>query len=98
MTRDSLNASLAARGLTPQSLTMTGEYAKAAVERRAVRRPGGLARRERRDSRILVQDASFTAQDRAGVVNATLTLRQNTGMRPHEARRCYGCWSPWPSR
>lgn len=76
MTRDSLNASLAARSLTPQSLTITGEYAKAQFN--GAQFAGLVAWLDaiRTDSRILVYDASFTAQDTPGVVNATLTLKQ----------------------
>ncbi|MBV7538592.1 type II secretion system protein M [Duganella sp. sic0402] len=76
MTRDNLSAGLAARGLTPQSLNVTGEYAKLAFN--GVQYAGVVAWLDavRTESRINVVDASFTAQDTAGVVNATLTLRQ----------------------
>ena len=33
---------------------------------------------QRRDSRLLVQDAQFSAKDALGQVDATLTLRQST--------------------
>ncbi|SDG96110.1 MULTISPECIES: type II secretion system protein GspM [unclassified Duganella] len=76
MTRDSLNAGLAARGLTPQSLNVTGEYAKLAFT--GAQYAGVVAWLDaiRTESRINVVDASFTAQEAPGVVNATLTLRQ----------------------
>jgi general secretion pathway protein M len=79
MTRDSLNAGLAARGLTPQSLTITGEYAKAQFN--GVPFAGLVTWLDaiRTESRIAVFDASFSAQDTAGMVNATLTLRQGAG-------------------
>lgn len=76
MTRDSLNASLSARSLNPQSLNITGEYAK--VQFNGAQYAGVVAWLDaiRTESRINVVDASFTAQDAAGVVNASLTLRQ----------------------
>jgi len=35
----------------------------------------------RGESKLQVQDASISAQDSAGMVNATLTLRQSSGGR-----------------
>ncbi|MRW86399.1 type II secretion system protein M [Pseudoduganella sp. FT26W] len=76
MTRDNLNAGLTARGLNPQSLNVTGEYAK--LQFTGAQYAGIVAWLDaiRTESRINVVDASFTAQDAAGVVNGTLTLRQ----------------------
>jgi len=76
MTRDNLNAGLAARGLNPQSLNVTGEYAK--LQFNGAQYAGIVAWLDaiRIESRISVVDASFTAQDAPGVVNASLTLRQ----------------------
>jgi general secretion pathway protein M len=76
MTRDNLTAGLTARGLTAQSVSITGEYAK--VQMNNVPFAGVVAWLDavRGESRIAVQDAAFTAQDTAGMVNATLTLRQ----------------------
>jgi len=76
MTRDALNTSLAARGLNPQSLNITGEYAK--LQFTGAQYAGVVAWLDavRTESRINVVDASFTAQDAPGVVNAALTLRQ----------------------
>jgi len=76
MTRDNLNAGLAARGLNPQSLNVTGEYAKLAFT--GAQYAGVVAWLDaiRTESRINVVEANFTAQSEAGVVNATLTLRQ----------------------
>ncbi|MET0323167.1 MAG: type II secretion system protein GspM [Duganella sp.] len=77
MTREALDASLAARGLAPQSVGITGEYAK--VQLNNVAFAGVIAWLDavRVESRIAVQDANFVAQDTAGMVNATLTLRQS---------------------
>jgi general secretion pathway protein M len=76
MTRDNLNAGLAARGLNPQSLNVTGEYAK--LQFNGAQYAGIVAWLDaiRVESRVSVVDASFTAQDAPGVVNASLTLRQ----------------------
>jgi general secretion pathway protein M len=76
MTRDNLNSGLAARGLNPQSLNVTGEYAK--LQFNGAQYAGIVAWLDaiRIESRIAVVDASFTAQDAPGVVNASLTLRQ----------------------
>ena len=82
MTRDSLNSGLAARGLTPKSLTMTGEYAK--LQFSGVPFAGVMAWLDaiRNEGRITVQEASFTPQGAAGMVDATLTLRQSAGGQP----------------
>lgn len=76
MTRETLSAGLTARGLNPQSLNVTGEYAK--LQFNGAQYAGIVAWLDaiRTESRISVVDASFTAQDTAGVVNGTLTLRQ----------------------
>jgi general secretion pathway protein M len=76
MTRDTLNAGLSARGLNPQSLNVTGEYAK--LQFNGAQYAGIVAWLDaiRTESRINVVDASFSAQDAPGVVNGTLTLRQ----------------------
>jgi general secretion pathway protein M len=76
MTRDSLNAGLSARGLNPQSVNVTGEYAK--LQFNGAQFAGLVAWLDavRTESRINVAEASITAQEAPGVVNATLTLRQ----------------------
>ncbi len=76
MSRETLNASLAARSLNPQSLNITGDYAKLVFN--GAQYAGIVAWLDviRTESRINVIDASFTAQDTAGVVNGSLTLRQ----------------------
>jgi general secretion pathway protein M len=81
LTRDALNAVLASRGLTPQNLVATGEYFK--IEFKGVPFAGLISWLDdaRRENRIVVQDGSVTAQDTAGMVDATLTLRQDTGAR-----------------
>ena len=76
MTRDNLNAGLSARGLNPQSLNVTGEYAKLQFTGAQYAGIVDWLNAIRTESRINVVDASFTTQDTAGVVNGTLTLRQ----------------------
>jgi general secretion pathway protein M len=79
MSRDGISAGLTARGLTAQSITMTGEYAK--LQLNGVSFAGLITWLDaiRADGRITVQDASITAQSTPGLVNATLTLHQNAG-------------------
>lgn len=79
MSRDSLNASLASQGLTAQSVSVTGEYAR--LQLNGVPFPALLAwlDAQRHAARITVQEASVTAQSAPGMVDATLTLRQGGG-------------------
>jgi general secretion pathway protein M len=79
MTQESLTTSLAGVGLTPESLTMTGEYAKLQLNGVAFASLMGWLDAQRRGNRIAVQDAAITATPAVGQVNATLTLHQNTG-------------------
>jgi general secretion pathway protein M len=76
MTRESLNASLSARGLNPSNVVMTGEYAK--LEFKGASFAGLVTWLDtvRRENRIGVQDANFTALSTAGQVDASMTLRQ----------------------
>ncbi|TFW34121.1 type II secretion system protein GspM [Massilia horti] len=79
MTQDSLHASLAARGLKPQSLSLTGEYAKIQFNDVSFANLVTWLDAQRRESRITVQDAAVTALPVAGQVDATITLRQTQG-------------------
>lgn len=79
MTRESLAASLTARGMTAESLTLTGEYAKVQLNGVAFANLVSWLDTQRRENRIAVQDAAITAQAKPGQVNATLTLRQENG-------------------
>jgi general secretion pathway protein M len=76
MTRETLNASLSSRGLNPSNVVMTGEYAK--LEFKGASFAGVVTWLDtiRRENRVAVQDASFTAQSTAGQVDASMTLRQ----------------------
>lgn len=81
MTRESLNGTLSGAGLNPQSLSVTGEYAK--LQFKGVPFTGLLAwlAGQRRDGRIAVQEATITAPagtaPPTGLVDATLTLHQS---------------------
>ncbi len=79
MTRDMLSASLAARSLSAQSIAITGEYAK--LQLNGVQFAGLMdwLDAQRRDSRVSVQDASISAREPAGTVDAVLTLHQGQG-------------------
>ncbi|EZP38593.1 type II secretion system protein M [Janthinobacterium sp. TB1-E2] len=79
MARESLDASLKARGLAPQSLSLTGEYAR--VQLTGVPFASVMLWLDglRREGRVAVQEAKITAQGKAGLVDASLTLHQSPG-------------------
>lgn len=83
MTRESLNAALAGAGLTPQSLSVTGEYAKLQFKGVGFTNLLAWLADQRRDGRIAVQEATITSPagsaPPAGLVDATLTLHQAVG-------------------
>jgi general secretion pathway protein M len=79
MTRESLVTSLSGRGITPGSLTLTGEFARLQVTGVSFANLMSWLDAQRRESRIAVQEGSFTAQDPQGQVDANLTLRQDAG-------------------
>lgn len=79
LTRETVNTSLSGRGLTPQSLSMTGEYIKLQLNNVSFANLVTWLDEQRRSNRVLVQDAVVTALPAAGQVDASLTLRQNTG-------------------
>jgi general secretion pathway protein M len=79
ITREAVDTSLNGRGLKPQSLSMTGEYIKLQLNNVSFAGLAGWLDEQRRANRVLVQDATVTALPVAGQVDASLTLRQNTG-------------------
>lgn len=79
MTQESLTASLAARSIKAESITMTGEFAKLQVKEVAFANLVTWLDAQRSESRILVQDMDLSAQGAEGMVGGTLTLRQNGG-------------------
>ena len=79
LTRETVSTSLSGRGLTPQSLSMTGEYIKLQLNNVSFANLTTWLDEQRRANRVLVQDAVVTALPAAGQVDASMTLRQNTG-------------------
>lgn len=82
MTQESLSTSLAARSIKPDSITMTGEYAKLQLKEVAFANLVTWLDAQRRESRILVQDIELTAQGGEGIVGGAVTLRQQAGGAP----------------
>lgn len=76
MTREALAASLAARAIQPGSLTVAGESAKLQVSNVAFANLYAWLDAQRRESRIMVADATVTALPAAGQVDASITLTQ----------------------
>ena len=76
MNAEALNASMAQRGLKAGSVTMTGEYAKVQFNGVSFANLTAWLDAQRRENRVQVQDATFTALAAVGQVDATLTLRQ----------------------
>ncbi|KFI05061.1 type II secretion system protein GspM [Massilia sp. BSC265] len=76
MSSEALNASMAQRGLKAGSVTMTGEYAKVQFNGVSFANLVSWLDAQRRENRVQVQDATFTALAAVGQVDATLTLRQ----------------------
>jgi general secretion pathway protein M len=79
MTKESLTASLTALGMTPQSASITGEFARIQLTGVSFANLVSWLDAQRRESRISVQEATVTAQTPAGQVDATLSLRQDAG-------------------
>jgi general secretion pathway protein M len=79
LTREAVSGSLSGRGLNPQSLSVEGEYIKLQLNNVAFANLAAWLDEQRRANRVLVQDAVVTALPVAGQVDASLTLRQNTG-------------------
>ncbi|HEX8612506.1 MAG TPA: type II secretion system protein GspM [Telluria sp.] len=77
MSRETLTASLTARGIKPESLSMTGEYAKVQVTGVSFANLFAWLEAQRLENRVGVLEAAITASTPAGQVDATLTLRQN---------------------
>ncbi|RJF99902.1 type II secretion system protein M [Noviherbaspirillum saxi] len=76
MTRESLEASLASKGLKPQTLTLTGELAKLQLNAASFSGMVDWLADMQRTARVSVVDAIIEPQSQQDTVNATLTLRQ----------------------
>jgi general secretion pathway protein M len=79
MTRESLAASLAALSMTPGSLTVTGDTARLQLAGVSFANLVSWLDAQRREAHIAVREATITAQGAPGQVDATLSLRQDTG-------------------
>jgi general secretion pathway protein M len=79
MTRESLTASLAAMSITPGSLTVSGDTARLQLAGVSFANLVSWLDAQRREARIAVQEAAITAQGAPGQVDATLSLRQDSG-------------------
>ena len=77
MTAESVGASLAGRGIKPAALGMTGEYAKLQLKDVSFANLVTWLDAQRRENRIGVQDATVSAQNELGQVDANLTLHQD---------------------
>jgi general secretion pathway protein M len=79
LSRELVTSSLTARGLSPQGLSVTGNYAKFQLENVAFANLMAWIDEQRRSSQLGVEEAQISAQTPLGQVNATLTMRQNNG-------------------
>ena len=79
MSRDTINSSLTAHGLTAQSVSVTGEFARLQLNGVAFSGLVAWLDAQRHEARITVQEATLTGQSTPGMVDATLTLRQGGG-------------------
>jgi general secretion pathway protein M len=77
MTRESIDASLAAHGLKAQSVALTGDYARLDLKGVPFATLADWLDAIRREQRMAVREASITAQPTAGMVDAAITLYQD---------------------
>ncbi|MDB5727951.1 MAG: type secretion system protein [Noviherbaspirillum sp.] len=76
LTQESLEASLARKGIKPQSVVLTGEIAKVQLSAASFAGTIDWLDELRRTAKVSVIDANVEAQAQTDIVNATLTLRQ----------------------
>ena len=76
MSKENIEAALARNGLKPQSVMLTGDFAK--VQLAAVSFAGTLNWLDdmQKTALLLVVDANIVALDKTDMINATFTLRQ----------------------
>ena len=79
MSKESITASLVARSLNAQSVSVTGDYARLQLNGVSFAGLFSWLDAQRRENRIEAQEVAVTAGTPAGQVDAVLTLRQNTG-------------------
>jgi general secretion pathway protein M len=76
MSKEIIDASLASKGLKPQSVTMAGDVMKVQLSDASFTGLLDWLDEIQKNLRITVVDANITAQAQSDIVNATLTLRQ----------------------
>ena len=79
LTREGILASLAVRGMKPDDLSVTGNYAKFKLDNVSFANLMAWLDEQRRIGQLGVEAAQLSAQTPLGQVNATLTMRQNNG-------------------
>lgn len=77
VTKESLEASLARKGLKPKSVSLTGEIVKVQLASASFAGTIEWLDEMQRTARLSVVDANFDAQEQPDSVNATLTLRRS---------------------
>lgn len=76
VSRESIDASLEGSGLTAQSVVVTGDFIKVQLPAAPFAAIAAWLDRLQTEARVAVSEASITALAEVGMVNATLTLRQ----------------------
>ena len=76
MTRESLSASLTARGLKTDNLTLSGKVARVEMANVSFANLYGWLDAQRRENRIVADNVTVTALPTLGQVDATVTLSQ----------------------
>jgi general secretion pathway protein M len=79
LTREGIEASLAGKGLKPQSVLLTGELAKIQFNAVSFASIVDWLQDAQKTLRMSVVDANVDAQQKTDTVNASLTLRQQGG-------------------
>ena len=79
LTRDSLQASLTRQGLTPQSVSMSGDLARVELGSASFSGLVGWLDEMQKTARVSVVEANFDALAERDMVSAKLTLRQQKG-------------------
>lgn len=76
MTKESVEASLQRKGLTAQNVSMTGDFARVQLNSAPFANLVDWVAEAQKTARIAVTEASVNSLPAVGMVNATLTLRQ----------------------
>lgn len=79
MSRETITASLAARSIAPESVAMTGEFAKVVVKNASFANLMMWLDEQRRGNLVRVHDLDLSAQGEAGMVSGSVMLAQGAG-------------------